>query len=126
MNYLKILLIFILIVFGFFIVGPIYSKKNQLEPVKNSTSSAKQKTNSSILGVVTNSVNQLLKSVSKKAEDLAGEIFGQATNFVVNTANQLAEQATDFIFKNTVPGLLKQIRKLPKKDLEKIREQLCK
>ena len=84
-----------------------------------------------------NSTNNILDSLNDDSKSLlnksltagqntVGQIAGATTEIATSIASKSAEAVTDFIFDNTVGNVDKQIDKLPQKEQEKIRDELCK
>lgn len=113
---LKIFLILILAITGFFINQVYLRKKKQI--IKNEISQKKE-----VLG------ESIIKNIDKglkKVEEVTGDVLGEVTTLVTNSASKSAEVVTDFVFENTVGNLVKQIDKLPQRQQEEIREKICK
>ena len=56
----------------------------------------------------------------------ATDILGFPKKTINKTANQATESISDYVFDNTVGNLLKQIDKLPEKQREDIKRNICK
>jgi len=68
----------------------------------------------------------LLDEINTNTQAWANEILGVATKTINRTANQATESISDYVFDNTVGNLLKQIDKLPEKQKEDIKRNVCK
>lgn len=62
----------------------------------------------------------------KTGEKIGGEVLGQSTSFISDIAAKASSTAGDIIYQNTIGKLVDQIDKLPKDQLERVREQICK
>ncbi len=62
----------------------------------------------------------------REGEKVVGDVLGEAGNFVVQQATKSAAIATDFIVGNTVKSITDQVEKLPQKQQEEIKQNLCK
>ena len=89
------------------------------------------KTRPTVLGNST--VNDIKKSgtsildeINTNTQAWASDILGVATKTVNSTANKATETISDYVFDNTVGNLLKQIDKLPEKQREDIKRNVCK
>lgn len=70
--------------------------------------------------------SNLLEEINTNTQAWASDILGVATKTINNTANQATESISDYVFDNTVGNLLKQIDKLPEKQREDIKRNICK
>lgn len=70
--------------------------------------------------------SSLLDDISTNTQAWANEILGVATKTINTTANQATESISDYVFDNTVGNLLKQIDKLPEKQREDVKRNICK
>ena len=61
-----------------------------------------------------------------KTEETAGSVLGELTQTVIDIATQSAKKATDFVFDSTVGNVVKQVEKLPEKQQEEIKKEICK
>lgn len=119
-NALFILLLIISSIGVGFVLG---QKKNSVTPSIARASLQKQvstkdnafSTLGSVLGTVTSGAEERLKNM-----------VNQFTETITNTASQSAKQVSDAVFDSTVGTVLKQIDKLPAKQQEDIRRNICK
>jgi len=70
--------------------------------------------------------SNLLDEINTNTQAWANDILGVATKTINKTANQATESISDYVFDNTVGNLLKQIDKLPEKQREDIKRNICK
>lgn len=118
---LKIVGMIILIIIGFFVVN-----NNKVKPRV-----ASEKQTASTKPFNFNSQNLLLSfgDLSDNIKSQAGQILGVATKTVNQTVNNVMGDAVgkveDKIFKNTVGKVIEQIKKLPKKQQDEIKKQIC-
>ncbi len=70
--------------------------------------------------------SSLLDEINTNTQAWANEILGVATKSINKTASQATESISDYVFDNTVGNLLKQIDKLPEKQKEDIKRNVCK
>ncbi len=76
---------------------------------------------------VRQNVTNLAQSTVKEAQQTAAEVLGEATQIVQTTIDKTKDQVTDTVFKNTVVVFLNDlIQKLPSKQQEEVRKELCK
>lgn len=80
----------------------------------------------SFIQTLTEDSKKLFNFASSTVEDKSNLIVGEVRNLIDDTASKAAEAATDTIFQNTVGNLLKQIDKLPQKQQQDIKNQICK
>ena len=66
--------------------------------------------------------NQAVKSLG----EVVDSVLNDATKYLNITASKSAETVKDYVFDNTVGTLLKQIDKLPDKQKEEVKQEICK
>jgi len=95
-------------------VGDILGEKKQtaLRKTKENNSNS---SSGSVLGSMTTGVEKTLQDSIKRL-----------TSIITDTASKSAENVTDAFFDSTVGTVLKQINKLPEKQQEDIRRNICK
>lgn len=64
--------------------------------------------------------------ISKTVGNVLSETTKALTKTINETASKSAETVTDYIFKNTIVNVIKQIENLPPKQQEDIRNEICK
>lgn len=72
-----------------------------------------------------NFLKQVLNNAERKIEDVGGQALGEATEFIQNTQEKIASSVSDLIYKTSIEPVIKQIKKLPYDQQEKIKKDLC-
>lgn len=125
--YLKIGLILALILTGVifaFLASKKFPQKKEVlgtetkgsfaENIKNQAEDFAVKTKITTEGLISKTVNNVLNETTKVL-----------TNTINETASKSAETVTDYIFKNTIINVIKQIENLPSKQKDEIKKQIC-
>ncbi len=68
---------------------------------------------------------QFIKKTTKNGEKIVGQILGETSKVIDQTASKSAETVNNIIFQNTIKKVIDQIDKLPKSQKEKVIEDLC-
>jgi hypothetical protein len=71
------------------------------------------------------SAKKNIEPVVKSTQQTVGSVLGSVTNLVSETASKAGETAGSFVFEQTVGNIVKQIDKLPPREREKIKEEVC-
>jgi len=74
---------------------------------------------------VYNRGKEIANDVVAQSENVLGNVLGEVTNYVSGVASQSANTVSNYVFDNTVGNLIKQIDKLPEKQQEDIKRNLC-
>lgn len=74
---------------------------------------------------VYNRGKEIANDVVTQTENTLDNVLGEITNYVSGVASQSAENVSNYVFDNTVGNLIKQIDKLPQKQQEDIKKNLC-
>lgn len=67
----------------------------------------------------------IANDVVTQSENVLSNVLGEVTSYVSGVASQSAETVSNYVFDNTVGNLIKQIDKLPQKQQEDIKRNLC-
>jgi len=121
--YIRLGIILFLIVIGL-MINFIRSKQTENKEVLGA-----QKITKSSKPISTDEVynrgKEIANDVVVQSENILGNVLGEVTNYVSGVASQSAETVSDYVFDNTVGNLIKQIDKLPQKQQEDIKRNLC-
>jgi len=125
--YLKIGLILALIltglIFAFIASKKLPQKKEVLGTETKGTFAENIKDQAEDFAVKTKITTEGL--ISKTVNNVLNETIKVLTNTINETASKSAETVTDYIFKNTIVNVIKQIENLPEKQKEEIKQQIC-
>ncbi len=72
------------------------------------------------------SQNKNIQSMSASIEKTAGDFLSEAAQIVTETANVTKDKTEDYVLKTAVSKVMEQVNKLPEKEREKIKEEMCK
>lgn len=73
----------------------------------------------------TQTANNLLNTVIGEAEKLKATAKEEAEKIIDDTASKSADTAKTIIIQNTVGAVMQQIEKLPEKEQEEIKKNIC-
>jgi hypothetical protein len=104
---------------------PLFNRERSGGVLGTGSKSSASKEGTPILQVVEEKAGQVVNTVVDRVEEAGGQILGEAEDFVADTASKSAEAAKDFIFDSTVGNLLKQVDKLPDKEKEDVKRNIC-
>lgn len=117
---IRFILLLLIPVLGFFF-GKVIADHPQ-KKVESKT----QKIEKKKVPEVTDQFRTIVASAKEKIEEVGGDVLGVSTKYVTELAGDQKEKVEDFIFQNTVGSLLKQIEKLPDKQKDEIKKNICK
>ncbi|MBI2641376.1 hypothetical protein HYW87_02160 [Candidatus Roizmanbacteria bacterium] len=127
-TFLKFLFILLLMVGGVFFTYKGFSVKNNRSKSEKMSKAKKPTDLSKYINFKTmpKQAKLFADSAIKKTNEIAGVVLGEATSFAQEATSKSAELVTDFIFDNTIGGILKEIDRLPEHQKEQIQKYICK
>lgn len=124
--YIRLGIILLLIVGGFVLSQKIVRDKALKKTSSlNEVLGTESKVEKNILEPLKKSGEDIVQKTVKETEKTVQTVLGVATSLVSSTASKSAEAVTDYVFQNTVGTVIKQIDKLPEKQQEEIKKQIC-
>lgn len=105
-------------------IGQIIEKNYKTEKVLGAET--KNSGGVKILDEINDKIKGIFAQSVKTAEKSVDGVIDEAMQYATETASKSAEAVKDSIFQSTVGIIIKQIDKLPNKQKEEIKNQVCK
>lgn len=71
-------------------------------------------------------ISKTVDNTIKSVEKTVNQVVDQSSGIIADTASKSAEAVNDIIFKSTIGNLIKQVDKLPNKQKEEVKKEICK
>lgn len=112
-------LVILMILTGFFF-NKIYQQRQEILAEKSQEVKRK-----SFFKSLEENFKENIVSTKKETEKAIDDVLGLTTNFVKNNVASISSSVGDFFYENTVSKIVGEIKKLPEKEQERIKKDIC-
>ena len=121
MIYIKIAFLALLLFFGFFL-----SQKVKKVEAPDVLGVKEAKTQDQLLPNLGEKIKETVEDTVIQVKESADSMLAEVENKVEGVATQSSKMVVDYVFNTAVSNITKQIEKLPEKEKNEIKEQICK
>lgn len=121
----RLVFIGILILSGFLITKIPRKEPQNTQVLGEKIQTSIQKQKDEIISETKSNSKGIISYATSQLEGGMNIIVGEVSKTTGNIASKSAEAATDLVFQNTVGAIVKQIEKLPDRQREQIKQEVC-
>jgi len=119
---IKVVLVAGLTVGGVLTINKMVHKKSSTNEKVLSAETAKKDQKQETTGEKNKAINQFVQDTKSTIND----VLGETTKVLLDTASNSAQKAEDYLIQTAVDKVMDQLDKLPEKQQEEIKKEICK